>query len=69
MAQPHKGDRRQIKCRVDVCLYDQAQEQARELGVPMSEFLAHALAVLLETPQYDPVAQNHHDQEQMKMSA
>ena len=70
MAQPHKGDRRQIKCRVDVSLHGMAQQQATELGVPLSEFLAHALAVLMETPEYDPLAEVlTRREQQMKMTA
>lgn len=70
MAQPHKGDRRQIKCRVDVDLYDVAQRDARRLGVPMSEYLAHALAVLMNSPEHDPIRHLLDSEgEQMRMTA
>ena len=71
MAQPHKGERKMIQStRVPVDVADAVDAAVSQYGhgIHRSDFLLHALCVVLDLPQHDPLAQNH-PEEQMQMTA
>jgi hypothetical protein len=72
MAQPHKGDRRLIQStRAPLPLAEAAAQAAERLGVHRSDYLLHALCVVLDMPEYDPLTHllDSDAQEQMQMTA
>lgn len=51
MAQPHKGDREQIKVRADRIVYDIVKREAAARGIPMGQYVADVLAVHVGHPE------------------
>ncbi len=51
MAQPHKGDREQIKLRAPVVVYARLREMAAERGTSISQIAADLLAIAVGHPE------------------
>lgn len=51
MAQPHKGDRAQIKVRADVVVADVLRAMAAERGTSVSQLAADLLAIAVGHPE------------------
>jgi hypothetical protein len=71
MAQPHKGERKQIAhTRVPTPVYDLVSAEAERLGVPRSEVLLHAVCLTYGMPEHDPLAGRlDEDEDAMPMTA
>lgn len=51
MAQPHKGQREQIKVRADASVYARLREMAAERGTSVSQLSADLLAIAVGRPE------------------
>jgi hypothetical protein len=51
MAQPHKGDREQIKVRADRIVYDFVKNESARRGIPMGQYVADVLAIHVGHPE------------------
>lgn len=51
MAQPHKGQREQIKVRADASVYVRLREMAAERGTSVSQLSADLLAIAVGRPE------------------
>ena len=51
MAQPHKGQREQIKVRADASVYARLREMAAERGTSVSQLSADLLAIAVGQPE------------------
>ena len=72
VGRPHKGPRKLVAAsRVPIGLYDLMTAEAERLGVHRSDLIAHALCLMFDTPDYDPLKGRDlgEDAEQMQMTA
>lgn len=65
----YKGDRRQVNTRIPVELFDAVADRAAELGVMKGDLVTHALCLMMQTPEHDPLTSRSHETEQMRMTA
>jgi len=73
MGRPHKGPRKLVAAgRVHPDVYDRMDAEAQRLGVHKSDLIVHALCLMLDIPEHDPMKGLDEDDEpaeQMQMTA